>query len=381
MFLIFRIIVITLAGLLTAVVAGFFVLPYYATAPSEKPSIIVEHTEPQVEPAEATPPKPTETTDTTSAPAQGGNDEQKIKEALEIITKTLAEPVAYTPSSLNFNSLNDTAREATVNILCSSKSGGVLNSISGSGVFIDPTGVILTNSHVAQYFLLKNYPSPGFLNCIVRTGSPAYPTYTAELLFLPPSWINANAKKIIDDTPTGNGEHDYALLRVTGTINPDAELPSAFPYLPLLFKEVTKGEPVLLAGYPAGFLGGILIAKDLYAVSSVATIGEVYTYDATTVDIFSVGGSVVAQQGSSGGAVVGQNGNLVGLIVTSTITPDTSSRDLHAVATSYIARDFEHERGISLATFLSQNLEEAAQSFAVTTAPTLAQALITVLSQ
>jgi len=382
MFLTFRVIVLALAGLLVAVTAGVFAFPYDAAAPPEKPPAIIENAgsnPPQAEPLEDTPPIVEKSEDTPAAPPQSESGELKVKETLETITKTLTEPVPSAQPSLN--TINNTVREATVNILCNSQAGGPLSSITGSGVFIDPTGVILTNAHVAQYFLLKNYSSPGFLNCIIRTGSPASPAYTAELLFLPPSWIAANAKKITDDAPTGNGERDYALVRVTGMIDSRKELPAAFPFLPLFFSEITEGDTVVVAGYPAGFSGGITIAKDLYAASSITQIGNVYTYASTTIDIYSVGGSVVAQQGSSGGAVADSNGNLVGLIVTSTITPDTASRDLHALATSYIARDFEHEYGISLPSFFTRDLKGAAQIFATVIAPTLTQALTAVLNQ
>ena len=311
-------------------------------------------------------------------PEEPAEQEKSIGEAVGTIAKTLTTPPPVLLSPL---SLNERVRASLVNILCTTKTSGPLHSITGSGVFIDPRGVLLTNAHVAQYFLLKDYPSPDFFSCVIRTGSPAYPTYRARLLYLPPSWIRANAEKIDDDTPIGNGEHDYALLLVNEVIDEGAPLPNPFPYLPLLYSEVNEGDDVLVAGYPAGFLGGITVAKELYAASAPARIGELFTYASTTVDIFSVGGSIVAQQGSSGGAVVDTNGNLVGLIVTSTITGETSTRDLHAVATSYIARDFENERGIPLPTLFSYNLEEQSTLFTNTTAPQLLVELIKVLAQ
>ena len=36
--------------------------------------------------------------------------------------------------------------------------GRLFNPISGSGVIVDSRGVVLTNAHVGQFFLLHDYP-------------------------------------------------------------------------------------------------------------------------------------------------------------------------------------------------------------------------------
>jgi hypothetical protein len=82
----------------------------------------------------------------------------------------------------------------------------------------------------------------------------------------------------------------------------------------------------------------------------------VFTFNANTIDLVSLGGSIVAQSGSSGGPVVNQDGVTVGVIVTNSGTGDTSSRNLHAITTSYIVQDFANERGKSLSQALSSDL-------------------------
>ncbi len=276
-------------------------------------------------------------------------------------------------------SVNDRVRSALVNILCSTVASGPYESTSASGVIIDPRGVVLTNAHVAQFLLLKDYPSPNFVQCIVRTGSPASPKYTAELLFISPSWVAKNADKLDDDVPRGNGEHDYALLRITGAVGPSITLPSEFPFVLTSLGTVPQSTDVLVAGYAAGFLGGISVIKDLYASSAFSKIGNVYSYDGVNVDLYSVGGTIVAQQGSSGGAVTTTDGTLVGLIVTSTQAEVTSERDLRALATSYIIRDFETERSKSLQSVLSSDLATEAATFNQLYSPLLKQKLVDVL--
>lgn len=273
-------------------------------------------------------------------------------------------------------SVNDRVRAALVNILCTSDASGPFESISGSGIIIDPRGVILTNAHVGQFFLLKNYPTQGFVECVIRTGSPAYPRYTAELMFLPPSWVRDNAHKIDDEAPKGTGERDYALIRITGGVSPAITLPPRFPYLLVATTPPAVGDQVLQAGYAAGFLGGITIQNDLFASSAWTQIRDVFTFNANTVDLVALGGSIVAQSGSSGGPVVNQEAVTVGVIVTSSGTGDTSSRDLKAITTSYIVRDFEQERGKSLSQALSADLSQEVSIYNQVYAPSARAALV-----
>jgi S1-C subfamily serine protease len=304
---------------------------------------------PKPAPAPAPAPKP--------APKPVEKPTQKVEELGitldDAITSINTLAQGQTPSS---QSVNDRTRAALVNIICTSDASGPFESISGSGVVIDPRGVILTNAHVAQFFLLKDYPVPNFVDCTIRTGSPAYPRYKAELIFLPPTWIRDNSRKITDEAPRGTGERDYAFLRITGAVNPSVTLPPTFPYLLLSTAPPNVSDQVLQAGYAAGFLGGISIQNDLYASSAWTTIRDVFTFNANTIDLVSLGGSIVAQSGSSGGPVVNQDGVTVGVIVTNSGTGDTSSRNLHAITTSYIVQDFANERGKSLSQALSSDL-------------------------
>jgi hypothetical protein len=181
----------------------------------------------------------------------------------------------------------------------------------------------------------------------------------------------------VQEAPTGTGERDFALLRITGTINASDLLPKKFPFLLVAVNAPVRTEDVLEAGYAAGFLGGLTILTDLYASSAWAKVREVYTFNANTTDLFSLGGSIVAQGGSSGGPVTNVDGVLLGLIVTSSGTGDTSTRDLHALSTEYIIRDFESERGKTLMDVLStENLASESDIFYKVYAPNERQALI-----
>ena len=91
-------------------------------------------------------------------------------------------------------------------LLPKSQSGETIRLATGSGVIIDPRGIILTNAHVAQNFLFENAPTFGNTDCIIRAGSPASPFYDAEILYISPSWIKENAQSFKEEDPIGTGE-------------------------------------------------------------------------------------------------------------------------------------------------------------------------------
>lgn len=276
--------------------------------------------------------------------------------------------------------INALTRAAVVNILCTSR-GDTLRPISGSGVLIDSRGVILTNAHVAQYLLLKDYPHKGDVECVIREGNPAYPKYRAVPLYIPSAWISLHARDILETNPLGTGEFDFAFLLVTEPINKSETLPS-FPALtPELFHEPPLGNDIFLASYPAQYVGGITVQSNLYQSSAFSKVFDVYTFATSTTDLISTGGTVLAQKGSSGGAVVdAQTGKLWGLVVTSAIGETTGASDLRAITLSYIERALTALTGTGISAFTSGNIRAKADNFNLTVAPTQTKALTDVLN-
>jgi hypothetical protein len=275
------------------------------------------------------------------------------------------------------------ARGSIVNILCTTQSGGYFEPISGSGVIITHSGVVLTNAHVGQYFLLRDYIVPNNVQCVIRTGSPASAMYRAELLYLPPAWIDANASQIAAQEGMGTGENDYAFLRITSPIDVSAALPASFPSLAITLDDPVRDEPVVLAGYPAGFLGGATIESNLYITSAISTIEDIFAFDSNGyADLVSVGGTVVAQAGSSGGAIVRQqDGALQGIVATASEGTVTSTRDLRGITIGHIDRSLASEGMGGIAQLLSGDLSAKALSFQTNTAPAEEQKLINALQK
>lgn len=268
----------------------------------------------------------------------------------------------YPSPQFDVATLNEHARAALVNILCET-SEGTLRPTSGSGVFIDPRGIILTNAHVAQYVLLSER-SDIELSCTVRTGSPAKPHWRARILFFPEAWAKEHAKDILNRRPQGTGEHDYAFLALTESVD-GSPLPSSVPYLNLDAREaiVQTSDRVLIAAYPAEFVGGMTTRNNLFASSAVTSVKQLLTFTENLVDVISLGGTIVAQGGSSGGAVLNEWGYLVGLVVTTTEATTTGERDLRAITPSHITRSLRQHVGQELSEFLAQDPQQLTAKF------------------
>ena len=287
----------------------------------------------------------------------------------------------YATPAESFDQVNTDARDALVNILCEPRGGGSLRPISGSGVLIDPRGVILTNAHVAQYVLLSESPQVDLM-CFIRTGSPAQAEWSAAVLYIPPVWISAHASEILNAHPTGTGEHDYALLYITGSVSGNS-LPASFPYLPIDTRPAIgfPGDTVLVASYPAEFVGGIAAQYDLYSASSVTTVKQLLTFETGSADLLSLGGIIEAQSGSSGGAVVNAWGRLIAIIATTSDGTTTEARDLRGVTLSYIDADLKVQSGFGLTATLQGDPAAETKNFNATLLPQLVHEYIGSLSQ
>jgi len=262
---------------------------------------------------------------------------------------------------------------AIVNIYCTYTTSTFVRTTTGTGFFVSPGGVILTNAHVAQFFLLENTDALGNTECIIRSGSPATPKYTAELLYISPAWVQEHAKLINEPSPSGTGERDYALLYVNNTID-GSPLPATFPALKtntdLLPRSIT-GTTVTASGYPAESLLTSGFDTDLLPREATSTITELYTFGSNYADIFSITGSKIGEHGSSGGPIVTDYGSVIGMITTKGDDVKDGTGSLRAITLSHINRTITEETGFSFARNVSGNLPYRARIFTETMAPFL----------
>jgi hypothetical protein len=274
--------------------------------------------------------------------------------------------VAQSLPIANFESINQSIRSAIINILCTESGTDGISYVTGSGVMISPNGIILTNAHIAQFWLLKNFSADKKISCVIRTGSPAYPAYLAEVLYISPRWIENNTTLLKSSKMKGTGENDFALLYITGQAGNNVTLPRQFSFVnPDIIHDFSKNEPVLLASYPAKLVGGEIVLRNLYAASAITTVKQVYTFKEASsdapIDVISVGGTVVSQTGSSGGAVIDENRNLIGIISTESdnLATSTSGLDLYAITLGHVDRSLREETGGGLTSLLQMAAENA----------------------
>ncbi len=267
---------------------------------------------------------------------------------------------------------------AIVNIYCTSITSKQIRTTTGTGFFAHPSGIIMTNAHVAQFLLLENTGVFGDTNCIIRTGNPAAPRYHAELLYIPPAWVKANASLIDDKAPSGTGERDYALLYVTKTVD-ESPLPVVFPALALDIRPLSvrdRNSSVIAAGYPAGALlrGGSDI--DLLSRQASTSISELYTFTKNTADVVALRGSSMGEQGASGGPVVNSAGAVIGMITTRGNDATDGVGSLRAISLSHINSTITEETGIDLNRNLASEVTARAAEFTNTMAPFLTNLLV-----
>lgn len=355
---------IAAALFLWAFVAAFFGRPVVPPAPapstaSSTLSVLPERAVPLPPPTSSSP-APTETTATSSQKT----DQQQKENVLPMPPAvagpiSIASPVPSSSGNASFDASASTLRAALVNIMCYVPAGSGLHSISGSGVIVDPKGIIITNAHIAQYFLLADRS----VSCTIRAGSPAADSYRAKLIFISPSWINANNALLTEATPSGTGEHDFAFLAITKSAT-SAALPSFFQFIPLATTPPRSGMPVVIASYGAQFLDPGQVQNSLFPTVVFGSVKDVFTFATNTIDVLALGGSAAAQEGSSGGGIADAEGELTGVITTSTVSGDTSSRSLGAITSSYIRADYASETGQALDLLLAEPTATAVTDFA-----------------
>jgi hypothetical protein len=263
------------------------------------------------------------------------------------------------------NSETNSIENVSVNILCVKQSGNKTSLTTGSGVIISSSGVVLTNAHVAQYFLLKD---SGY-NCTLRRENIPLYGFNAKPLYISESWIENNYKQITSSAPTGTGKYDYALLLITGNTNPTIPLPK-FPSLKLNTTSgfLDTGNTITVSGYPGVVTYSLELAKNGKLQTEKVKVREIFTLGNNTIDVVSSTDTFLAQRGSSGGGVF-KNNELGGIIVSVNNGSSLGKFVVNILTLDYINREIKDETGKSLSNFVSGDLLKASTDFETDSLP------------
>jgi len=284
------------------------------------------------------------------------------------------------PTSIGDVPLEKAIEDALVNIYCQYKTDEYIRTTTGTGFFINQKGVILTNAHVAQFLLLKEAKGvTDDIECVIRSGNPATPKYVAELLYISPTWVFENSEVIVEESPRGTGERDYALLYIAKSTD-NSPLPAHFPALPIdvaLLSRATEGLEVFTAGYPAEELMRRGAEAELHPVLAPTQVGTLYTFGSNYADLFSISESPVGEHGASGGPIVNVwNQSAIGLIVTKGDATTEGETSLRALTLSYLDRTIQEETGFSLAQNMQGDIAYRGLIFNKAMAPFLSEILM-----
>jgi serine protease Do len=227
------------------------------------------------------------------------------------------EPVVTQPSdspTTQSDSLSSANRakliSATVQVLgLFNQNGELIPGYVGSGTIITPTGLILTNAHVASPASqgdVEYEPDALGISIIVQEDKPAVPSYIAEVLAV-------------------DGYLDLAVLQIRETVNgtPVNANSLNLPYVNVGNSDnVRVGDDLNIFGFPS--IGGNTITFTLGTVSGFSSEDQIGDRAWIKTDATISGGN-------SGGLAADNNGNIIGVPTIAASSKDADISDCRVV--------------------------------------------------
>ncbi|MDD5318491.1 MAG: serine protease [Candidatus Pacebacteria bacterium] len=283
-----------------------------------------------------------------------------------------------------FTSPLEEVAQSTVNIICTRKTSAVVATFTGSGVFLDSDGHILTNAHVGQYLLLEGKIPGSAVECKIRTGSPAVTISSSpSLIYVSPEWIQQNYK-YLNDPGQGleTGENDFAILSVfsnnsSKNIFSSENSSSPYSFIPLPASSTgfekyftpSSGQAVTIMGYPVNNQSIQSLMSSLPETQEKLTLSSVLDSTILKTEPGSIG-----QIGLSGSPIATVDG-LVGIVTSILSSTDPNKNYIQGITLAHINNSLIKNTGQDLQAYLKNS--SAQTTFANQTEPGLASLLLT----
>jgi len=231
---------------------------------------------------------------------------QKANQNIEV-NQTVSNTITSTASNQKSNEYKN-MDDSVVHIRCENKTSNTIKVVTGSGVIISSSGLILTAAHVAAP--LYGQQNTNKYNCYARINDPATGNYSLSVVFIDPDWVN-KYYSIFDKTHSETGENDIAILQmnISGINNIKvASITGADPNI---------GDQITIKSYPSDVYGKLGVFTILPRKSESNAIGSLLNFDASTngpYALLETKPSSLGQSGASGGGIFNNQGQLIGII-------------------------------------------------------------------
>ena len=244
------------------------------------------------------------------------------------------------------------SEESVVNIRCENKVNSSMKVITGSGVLISSSGLILTAAHVAAPVYAQQNGDK--YNCYARIKNPASGNYPVTVFFIDPSWVNKYYSEF-DKPHSESGESDIAILQIDNSklklSNTDISNLNNATKASLSPNISNLNDSISIKAYPSDIYGKLGVFTSLPRKSEANSMGGLLNFSGgidSPFDLIETKPSSLGQSGASGGGLFNTQGQLIGIISNMVSSDILLKNKIRALSIKYIDSEVKKNLGKSI---------------------------------